>query len=252
MDKKLFQYFFGVVPEEFSENIILTPFFSPKRFEAYCDEVIPFKGRLYSGAFCQKQGQRFSIIRCGIGAGIAGDCVIGLDQTIVNQIIFIGSTGGLNGATVGDIIVPVAAYDGEGFSCYHRKDIGFKDLLQSSFQVETDKVLSEKIEIKLKETTSDTNIIKKGKIFTIGSLTSEIEENLKELERFGVLGVEMELSAVLHAADKIGKSLAGVLFVSDEPLVKPLWKELEKEDRNKYNNSIDFIIRNVIDIFVTK
>ena len=249
MQKGLFEYLFGVSRKKIPENIILTPFFSPKRFESYREIVTTFKGALYSGALLRTQGKDFGIIRCGIGAGIAGDSVIGLGQTVAKNLIFFGSAGGLNNVKVGDIIIADSAYNGEGFSGYHKKIAGFETLVKTSDRVGSDPVLSDTIEQRIKEKITCTDIVKKGKIFTIGSLTAETEENLIKLERMGFLGVEMELSAVLQASKKIGTSTAGVLFVSDEPLNKPVWKELKKEDRQKCNRSVEIIIKNITDLF---
>jgi purine-nucleoside phosphorylase len=187
-----------------------------------------------------------------MGAGIAGDCVLALKDTTASDLVFIGSAGGLNGVGIGDIVAVGKACNAESFSTYYDSAKSFTRLVRDAHRVESSRSLTGKTVEKLTEHARGGEIVKRGDVFTTGSLFCETETNIRELERAGFSAIEMELSAVMTAARVIRIKSAAALFISDEPLLKPLWREMEKEEKNKYDHSIDVIIKSVIDLFSRK
>jgi len=243
----LFEYFFGILPENMPENVVITPFFSHKRFHGYCETVLEFKGKAYSGALCARDGKNFAVVTSGLGPGLAGDSVVLLCRAGARKIIFAGSCGGLCGTGIGDIIVCAEAVDGEGVSKYYSGKHGFKDILDKADAVRPDEALSRELEGQIKNLAAPGVTVKKGKILTIGSLTAETPANIQELEKRGYSGIDMETSAVLQTARSLNVPCAAVLFVSDMPSSKPFWKDMEKCDKRKYNDSVDIALNSCVE-----
>ena len=203
MNAELFNYLFGTDPGDIPENIILTPYFSSKHFKPYTEIISSFKGKLYSGFFCRKNSGSFAVIKCGLGAGLAGDCVLALQNTEASKIVFIGSAGGLSGARIGDIVIPGAAVNGEGFSVYYETGSDFARICREGTCVMPSSFLRQRIAEEIRQNLEGGGIIENGKIFTTGSILCETEKNLTELERSGFIAFEMdsmENGSIIRAA----------------------------------------------------
>ncbi len=252
MNKHFFQYCFGVFPEEFPETVIVTPFLSVDKFKDYCEGSGKFRGKMYSGIIASKNGQDFSVVHCGIGDRLMGDAVLLFELAPVKKVIFVGSCGGLNDGKVGDLLVCENAFDGEGFTKYHMPDLGIEDVFKGGKMVSSSGDYTAKLKNFFEKNISKTISVTAGDIFTIGSFLAESRENLLAIDGKGFSGLEMELSAVLQAARKAGITAAGVVFVSDLPLKKPIWETLTSEDKTAYNEAVRELIRLSVDFAVTQ
>ena len=244
MDKeKLFKYCFGCSPEIFPGTVIVTPVFPVRRFGEHCRVLETFRGRLYSGITAERDGIRFAVIHCGMGGRSAGDAALLLDVTPARRMVFAGVCGGLAGCRIGDLIVCENAFNGEGFSRYHKRPFDMKEIFDAGGLTPADPGYTRDLKEFLSERTTDKASLKTGDIFTIGSIAAEWRRNVLGIEEKGFKGIDMELSAVYHAARMTGREVAGLVFVSDLPLEKPVWEELTAQERSGYNSGIRELIR---------
>jgi len=188
-------------------------------------------------------GVRFAVIHCGMGDRSAGDAVLLLDVTPARRIIFAGTCGGLTGCRIGDLIVCENAFNGEGFSRYHSRHFSMKGIFDTGALAAADPGYTRDLKDFLSERLADRTILKTGGIFTTGSLMAESRKNVIGIEKKGFKGIDMELSAVYHAAHTINREAAGLVFVSDLPMEKPVWEELTARERSAYNSGIRELIR---------
>ena len=233
----MFGYFFGCEAGDFPGKVILTPFLPERIFTARCRRARAFKGRLYSGTFAEKNGEKFAVIRCGMGDRLMGDAVILLEGTPVRDILFAGACGGLKDCRIGDLVVCENAFNGEGFTRYHTPSFSITRVLETGDMVPSDPGMSGELKSFLGSETHAGAPYRSGDIFTIGSLMAEKDEDLAALEERGFTGIDLELSAVYQAARAIGRRASGLVFVSDLPLKLPLWDGNWPAERPGLNKS---------------
>lgn len=241
--KKAFKYYFGCEPDIFPGSVLVTPFISPKRFKDHCSSSAEFRGMLYSGFIAKKGAKSTAVVNCGMGDRLMGDAVLLLGETRMERLVFAGACGGLGSSAIGDLIVCSGAFPGEGFSRYAEKPFDIDDILRFGEIVpasvpETSKLL----DFALKESV-DASIIRKGSVFTIGSLVAEDRDTLDRVKDGGFSGIDIELSAVLKAAENIGCRASAMVFVSDLPAEKPLWEPLSAEEKTRYNKGVSELVR---------
>jgi purine-nucleoside phosphorylase len=241
--EKLFKYCFGCSPEVFPGTVIITPVLPIKKFKEHCEEITSFSGRLYSGMTASKNGSEFAVVRCGLGDSCAGDAVLLMDVTPARRIILAGACGGLKGCSIGDLIVCENAFNGEGFTRYHTRVSDMDEIFNVGELIPAAPAYTKNLKRFLSERASDKTALKAGDIFTIGSIMAERQKNLVTIEENGFRGIDLELSAVYHAARRIDREATGLMFVSDLPLERPLWRELTRAEKNSYNNGIRGLIR---------
>ncbi len=122
------------------------------------------------------------------------------------QILFFGWCGSLGRhVRVGDIIIPTEAVIDEGTS-RHYIDPNVRSVAPS-----------EELYQALTKTFSDKGVtVHKGPIWSTDAVYRETETKIRRHQRSGILGVEMELSALLSVGRYRSVDVAGVLVVSDE------------------------------------
>ncbi len=246
--KKLFKYCFGIECENFPKNVILTPFIPLKRFKKYCDASGMFSGTMYSGYFSTVNNDELAIVHCGIGDRLAGDAILLMGKAEVKNLIFLGTCGGLKEIEIGDILICDGAADGEGFSRYYRKDFSFEPLTARENIIEGDPDYIEEVHRYFNKHAGK-GIVKKGKVFTIGSLLAETQKNISIIKEKGFVGIEMEMSTVYQAAVVSSISAAGIAIVSDIPEEKPLWEYPYKDKETGFNESFEKAIRLSVEFF---
>lgn len=217
--KEFFKYCFGCDPSVMPEVAIVTPFLPVKGFSKYCDTLESFKGRTYSGITASREGVKFAVVRSGMSSQLAGDAAALLADQGVKEILFTGSCGGFGPCKIGDLVIAKRAFDGGSFPQSISKDI-FK--LERFIASATD--YTRELERFLLGKTEDNETLKKGDIFTISSLFLELGDGIREVEKKGFLGVDMELAAVYSACGDANISASSLLFVSDLPLSAPFWE----------------------------
>ena len=242
-NKKFFKYCFGCPESNFSETVIVTPFFHLDSFDKFSDTASRFKGKVYSGGTLYKEGKYVTVVRCGIGDRLMGDAVLLMKETPVSNIIFVGTCGGLQECRIGDLVLCESAFSGEGFSRYHVQSSGLDDVFDTGQMTYPDDEYTKKMKEFITEKSEDEANLKSGSIFTIGSILAENNENLAQIENKGFTGIDLELSAVYNAAKAIGRKAVGLLFVSDLPLKKPLGEELTSGEKKEYAEGFDQLIR---------
>lgn len=207
-----------------------------------------FKGKLYSGVKVETGGKEFCVVKCGIGSGPAGDAIMLIAESCAEEVVFLGSCGGLGELSLGDIVVGNSAFNGEGFSCYHDGSLLGKIFGDNGKLKGRSTGYTEKLKIFMKE---NNETVKYADVYTIGSLTAESKDFLSRIEKKGFSAVEMELSAVYTAAERTGMNAVGILFVSDLPLSAPLWSVMDAPAKEKCAHAKKKSIEIAVD-FVTR
>jgi nucleoside phosphorylase len=235
MGKDHFDFLFGCGQKDITENVVLTPFIPLNRFVSGNEQKISFNGRLYSGLILSAKTGVFTVIKCGLGASVAADCLAFLDDTRARNVIYAGSCAGVNDACIGDVILCDEASDGTGYFNYAGK------------RTDIDKILKDAVPFRaapgMVECLSKNPDIKKGSVFTIGSLVAETAENIEQIRDKGFKGIDMEIAAVYNAAETAGIAAAGLLFVSDIPSRRPFWETLEGDDREQYRKGMNRVVK---------
>ena len=227
--------------------MIMTPFLPPERFAAGAGPGISFKGRLYQGIKVSREDTEYTVIRCGLGDRLLGDAVLFLgENTAAEEILFTGSCGGMNGCGMGDIVLCERAFNGEGFSRYHKDGFRMSDVTGSGEYEPADERYIRELKGFFSSWSEGKSALRSGDIFTIGSLAAEKKEALTHIKDRGFIGVDMEMSAVYRAARAAGIKAAGVLIVSDLPLERPLWEGLTPGEREEYNKGLEEMTRLLI------
>ncbi len=239
----MFNYCFGCPAEIFPETAIITPVLPVKSFKEHCDEAAPFSGRLYSGMMAVKNGVEFAVIHCGMGDRFMGDAVLLMDIAPVRRIVFAGTCGGLNGCRIGDLIACRNAFNGEGFSRYHADSFDMKKVFDTGELIPAAPAYTESLIGFLSERAPGGAVFRTGDIFTIGSLMAEERKNVIGIEEKGFKGIDLELSAVYHAARRIGREATGLALVSDLPLQRPIWDQPAQKEKNGYGNGLRQLVR---------
>ncbi|MDD5634886.1 MAG: hypothetical protein PHW46_06390 [Candidatus Omnitrophica bacterium] len=244
MDKQgLFKFSFGCEAGEISEDVIITPFVPLKRFHKYCTVKASFSGRMYSSFTGERSGKKFSVIHCGMGDRFLGDAILLLETAKVERILFVGACGGLGDLGIGDIFVAENAFDGEGFTRYHKNGFDLDNIFNAGSLTGSDEGYTGLLRAFLSKRPRNENNVKYGNVFTIGSILAELDTTLQRIEAKGFKGVELEWSAVYHAAKSAGIKASALLFVSDLPLSKPLWGEMALFDKLVLKNSTEKVIK---------
>jgi purine-nucleoside phosphorylase len=242
-NEKFFEFCFGCSPALFSETVILTPFLPLDRFKKHGNVRASFKGKVYSGIIVCRDGRDITIVRCGLGDRLTGDAILLMKNTGAKKIIFTGTCGGLKDCRIGNLIVCENAFNGEGFSRYYAESAGLENVLNTGEMVNADIEYTGALKNFIQEKISDKYALKCGNMFTIGSLLAENKENLMNIEGKGFTGIDLELSAVFHAARTIGRKAVGLLFVSDLPLKRPLGEKLTAQEKKDYQDGLDQVVR---------
>lgn len=249
--EKFFEFCYNTSPKDLPETVIITPFIPLKTFSDKSCVRTSFKGSLFSGIMTKVKSRPFAVIFTGMGDRLAADGIMLMEKTPVERIIFVGACGGLGKASMGDIIIPETAFNGEGFSKYHDGSFSMKKIFTSGKYAPADKKYTHALEQFATGKLKTPGILKKGAVFTIGSFLAETRENIRAIEQKNFIGIDLELSAVYRAANVIGRKAVGLTVVSNLPKKKPLWKKPTAIDKKKYLKNRNKLIELAIE-FATK
>jgi len=221
----------GRLKSSIKENVIISPVFPIKLLKNKAEITAEYKGKMFPSWDLMYEESEITFIYTGIGAQLAGDAVMMLEESPCENIYFLGTCGGLNGVSKGNILIAEKVINGEGFSRYHG-DKSFKDIVSRMECISTDYPLS----------TIHYPLCRKGTIFTTGSLFIETKDNLELFSEMGIIGIEMELSAVYTAAKAIGKNACGILPVTDLPQdQETAWSE-KGDSFDFYGKAVDLCL----------
>ncbi len=223
---------FGCEPDAIQKKVIVTPNWGPEVFVDVADDVIEIALGIHSVWQLSFAGINCSLIRCGIGAPMAGNVVLALGCTACKSLIFTGSMAGLHdNICIGDLFLVERSICGDGFSRYLTPDIIPEDcFLRPATPA---KVLTEHLGKKAANICHNQQVaLHQGNIFSTDCILPEFFRLNYFLEEAGCSGLEMETAAVFRAADLVGIEAAALLIVSDIPLqYKSLYSGRTLEER---------------------
>lgn len=142
-----------------------------------------------------------------IGSPHAAMVVENLIAFGARKILFSGWCGAVSpDVKAGDIIIPDGAFSDEGTS-KHYGDFKADELLKTSGQ----------LSLALKQSLISKDVaVKEGAIWTTDAIYRETRQKIEQYQKQGVLGVEMELSALIAVCMFRSVEIASVQVVSDE------------------------------------
>ncbi len=194
--KSTFETLFGIPTDAVQQTCVIIPFDIPGAAKHLGVPGLK-PGKLFSAG----QGQGFTLIRSGMGAGFVGDCVLWLGETPCKRIIFLGTCGLIEekpGLKIGTIITPSTIYPMESFSALMNNEQPLPRPLEIQDQLIQDMSL-------------------------VGPRCACVSfPSLHEEERFRPLFkkieadvIEMEAHAFFTAASRIQRQSAALLVISD-------------------------------------
>jgi len=213
---------FGLESASMPARVVISPFRIDEFFEDFESQI--HAGRLVlkplnSGFLVRRRKEQALFCRGGIGASVFTDFSYVLCHCdTVEEIIFVGSGAGL-GATVNTADVHLPA------SCLRLERV-LEDLLPRSASATATPSLLEAlkglIEPRVRELGTSTHV---GLHATVPFLHIETNPFLRDLEKRGVLSVDMELAVLYALANHYGKKTVGIIRIGDLPLRGiPIWK----------------------------
>ena len=246
--KGFFPFAFGFKSELLPERVLMLPYLPVSVIEKNRHIRDKRAGRLYRTIFLEGGQNAAAIVITGMGGALSGDCVLALAEAGAREVIFAGSCGGLPPCGIGDIIVCSSAVDGEGFSRYHRSGTSTGYTVREGISHKPDSTLTDIIYKRMMSIAGDDTGVHRGGVFTTGSLLSETAFNIKSLTDEGLLGIDMETSAVFCAAQSFGIKAVSVMTVSDLPLSIPFWEKVDKKNAKEYGHTFETVLLNLIEI----
>ena len=240
------QAFYGCEADEIAEVVLLTPM--ENAFEALKErgKGVEDIGGFFQGFNAQLGGRHVSVFNSKIGGPVASDCTYYLRFTPCRSIIYTGLIGALQShIVIGDLIVPTAAYRGDGASRY---------FVEEAYPAAADFGLLRELHSVLEEAYEDEEIdVHYGPIYTTDSFATETEEFLKHWQSKNLLGIEMETSAIYTVASLYGIRAVAVHVVSDNPVAeRSFFHKIPEEDKTRRHVSekllIDALVRLVAGI----
>lgn len=219
-----FENLFSIKQTEIKETCVILPLLAKGMLNALGIKEL-CRGKLYSSG----QGQGFTVILTGLGAGLAGDAVLYLKETACRNIILFGSCGlveAKKGLMIGSLVSPLLSYSLESFS-----DM-LMDKEKNWEQFSADIGLMEKF-----LEASGENNIKKVRCATLGSLKLE-EDLVNRFTEKEICVVDMECSSIFSAAGYMKKKAMALFYVTDIINKKPFYAEPDIEDKARISSSM--------------
>jgi uridine phosphorylase len=173
------------------------------RFFKTCGRLL-FKNPMVQVVQINDSGRHIALAGPAVGAPQAVMILEKLVALGAKRVVFFGWTGGLQkDLSPGDIILPDEAISEEGtsrhYSDEHRSRPSFKLLQDLKKSLETERIA-----------------YRQGSIWTTDAPYRETIHKVKSFQAQGILGVEMEVSALFTVGAFRGIETAAVLIVSDD------------------------------------
>ncbi|MBW1972405.1 MAG: nucleoside phosphorylase [Deltaproteobacteria bacterium] len=163
-----------------------------------------FKGKV--------DGEKIIIARSGVGAPASVMLLEEMFAFGVRKVLFFGYCGGIAlGINSGDFLLPEEAVREEGTS-YHYQPKGIPAKGDKEFIDILEKIIKQ-----------EGHPYHKGIVWTTDAIYRETMRKVRRFREEGILGVEMETSALFASAAFRGIKIAGLLVVSDI-FTKRIWK----------------------------
>ena len=211
---------FNCEPEMIQKNVIIAPEWKPEIFSGYADGIDQVHDGLYKIWNLSINKKTASYIITGVGAPNVIDVVLALGCTPCENIIFIGSVGGLDEKLkIGDIVIPEYSICGDGACRYLTDKKAFEnDCFGEKYY--PNKEIYEKIISKTENITKENNVTwHTGKNFSIDTVIAQFA-HIDEILDMGCNCIEMETAALFRSAEICGIKACAVFNVSDNTILK--------------------------------
>ena len=214
----------GVDPDRVRRRVVLAPCWHPDSVGVVDSTPISVSAdeRVWD---CCMDGEPFTYILGGVGAGLCADVVLALETTACEELLFLGSAGAISDRVlVGDIAIVDGSICAEGATRYF-----LGDSLSDSFGLlsAANKPLSDQIALEAERQCAFLGVaLWRGIAVSVESIYMQ-GGFISSFQDMGASFVDMESSAVLAASQKIGISAAVVFCVSDNQLIGESLAELD-------------------------
>jgi len=210
----------GCEPETIQKDVIIAPEWKPEIFADYADGIDQVHDGIYKIWNLSVNKKHITYIRTGIGAPNVLEAVLALGCTPCENIVFIGSVGGLDEKLkIGDIVIPEYSICGDG-SCRYLTDKKASENDCFGTQYYPNKEFYDKVISKTENITKDNNVDWHiGKNFSIDTVIAQFA-HLDEILAMGCNCIEMETAALFRSAEICGIKACAVFNVSDNTILK--------------------------------
>ncbi len=218
-------------PEQIQRNVILMPSWEPGVFAEVAGQIAEIAPDVWEIEYLRR---RVSLVRCGMGAPMAGEAVLALSCTPCENLVFTGSVAALEkSAKIGDLFIIERSICGDGFSRYLSPDPVPRDCLEEP--VEPNTFIRECLRQQAQGICDANSVpLHEGVVFSMDCVLPEYFRIGHYADRLGCKGVEMATAAVFRAARLVQIRAAALLIVSDIPLQeKSLYAGRTENDRSR-------------------
>jgi purine-nucleoside phosphorylase len=221
-------------PEAIQPDVILLPYWQADLFSLWADKITTIRPQVFYEI--EYKGRKFSLVRSGIGAPLAGDMTLALGCTPCKRLLFAGSVGGLQpDIRIGDLMIPEFSYSGDGYCRYLEPEAPEKDCMLEKVRP-TQSLSSTLLHLAVERAEEAGVKVHQGPVFSIDTILSQFRLLDYFSGELGCVGIEMETAAVFKAARVVGIQCAALLSVSDVPVNKQTLLEgrsLQEQDHRK-------------------
>ena len=205
-----------------ASEVIITPFLP----ERYFSQHLPGSRSLDLYGLRVLHSGRMAVIRCGIGEKAVKSAMALAKASGVKKLLFLGSCGAIGGLEIGAIALPSRA----------------QNLKEQSTEPE-EKYFKE---LEKYFTANGINISKPA-VCSVDSVENESRELVSNLSGKGVGALDLELFYFYAEAKRLGMAAAAVLYVTDQPFVKPFDGKHSAADREKIIIARDRAVKTSLD-----
>lgn len=230
-----FKALFGVEPETIHKNCLLLPYIPPQISKVLGLEGKPSKGIIYKTI----STPRYSVIITGMGCVFAADAVLYLKQTACKNALLFGSCGTAapEKYPIGSVVLATRAIGCETLSHMLAPENTAQYPVVSA---------AAKLNRKILDTCPELPIVT---ALTVGSIM--LEAGFMEKAPAGLFDImEMELSAVYHAACLAEINATALAYVTDCPTSAPFYSFFANNNRKQVNTVVQNAanqLKNIID-----
>ena len=212
MSKEEWLIAIGMSPDEVPEKIILEgTWWHKERYPVRLEYLTKVKELKFPDMYLGEYEGSTIMFCCAYGAPRAVEPVHIFGVLGTKKVIQIGSCGGLQpDVQTGDIVIPTTSHVGEGASQYYGQSISSTasyGLVESADRALTNLGLKTHV----------------GTHISTSALLQQSDEQVEKWQQAGLLGVDMETSAVYSVAEYFKMQRVSMLFVWDELLNNRTW-----------------------------
>jgi len=171
-------------------------------------ESMPIKIPIFDPTIGEYSGTKIFTATLNVGAPAS---VMALELLIAagaKKIIIIGAAGSTHpDVEIGDIFLPTWGIREEGTS-YH--------YMPPNYKPKPNRTLLNRLKSEIEKISQGSIKIVEGGVWSIDAVFRETKDKMREYRKKGVVGVDMESTALMTVADYRGVALAIALIISDE------------------------------------